>query len=878
MTLRRFSSRLERLSKGFLDARLEGAIAYDRIAGYFRSSVFEIAGESFDRIDGPVRIVCNSGLDVRDVDVARALFNEWCEGKPEVMTPPQRPRYERLARLLRTKRVEIRVLPDASFGLIHGKAGVIRYRDGRSTCFLGSINETGEAWSRHYELLWEDDDQPSVAWVQAEFDSLWSHRDARPLSEVVVEDVERILRRRIVQVAEWNPATDEQAPFIEAPASRQGVGLAPHQRAFVARVIRDLDTFGQARFILADNVGLGKTVQLGMAAELIALTRDLPILVLTPKNLLLQWQEELDRMLSVPSARWVDGKWITEDGVSWPSPPDQCPRRIGLFPTSLVTAGSDSARMLLNRRYACVILDEAHRARRQRARGQDGEPNVLLKFMLDIGSISETVLLGTATPIQVDRMELYDLIRILHRGCERVLGGIGSNWVHEPRGAMDLVAGRTEPPSSLASLWGWVRDPLIPTGEHPVATQIRAELAVPENQTSVPVDALDRLSPALQRRLEALGGDLVRYHNPFIRHVIKRRRRDLRNPDGTSVFREVPITLHGERDEDALLMSDSMAAAYEDATAYCRLIARVRPGAGILKTLLLRRIGSSLRAGLLTARKLRDGDERTLLDEEDDGTDREGVAGVGEQALRMLTTAIEKMEAAGDADPKLEIILRYLRREGWAQRGCILFSQYLDTVKWLANHLALAFPAETVAIYGGQGSSFLIEGDRRRGASREEIQANVRNRSLRLLVATDAASEGLNLQRLETLINIDLPWNPARLEQRKGRIDRLGQLAGNIDILNLRYRGSVEDQVHQTLSARLAHIREIFGTIPDTLEDVWVATALGEAEEARRRIEEVPPQHPFDLRYTQDLPPSAWERCEQVLDGYDVQRLLRRPW
>jgi hypothetical protein len=64
----------------------------------------------------------------------------------------------------------------------------------------------------------------------------------------------------------------------------------------------------------------------------------------------------------------------------------------------------------------------------------------------------------------------------------------------------------------------------------------------------------------------------------------------------------------------------------------------------------------------------------------------------------------------------------------------------------------------------------------------------------------------------------------------------------------------------------------------DTLEDVSVATALGEAEEARKRIEEVPPQHPFDLRYARDLPQTAWERCEQVLDQYDVKRLLRRPW
>ena len=127
------------------------------------------------------------------------------------------------------------------------------------------------------------------------------------------------------------PAPRGAGAFIEAPASRQGVGLAPHQRAFVARVVRELDVFGQARFILADDVGLGKTVQLGMAAELIALTRDLPVLVLAPKNLLLQWQEELLRMLAVPSARWVDGRWITEDGAGVARSVGACPRRIALF-------------------------------------------------------------------------------------------------------------------------------------------------------------------------------------------------------------------------------------------------------------------------------------------------------------------------------------------------------------------------------------------------------------------------------------------------------------------------------------------------------------------------------------------------------------------
>ena len=78
------------------------------------------------------------------------------------------------------------------------------------------------------------------------------------------------------------------------------------------------------------------------------------------------------------------------------------------------------------------------------------------------------------------------------------------------------------------------------------AGKVRAQLGVPDSHTAAPVDALDHLGAPLRRRLEALGDDLVRHHNPFVRHVIKRRRHDLRNPDGTPVFREVPVNLHGE--------------------------------------------------------------------------------------------------------------------------------------------------------------------------------------------------------------------------------------------------------------------------------------------------------------------------------------------
>ena len=86
----------------------------------------------------------------------------------------------------------MKVIPDAHFGLIHGKAGVITLADGRQTAFLGSVNESLTAWRLNYELLWEDDDPDAVAWVQEEFDALWHSPFAVDLAEAVVQDIGRL--------------------------------------------------------------------------------------------------------------------------------------------------------------------------------------------------------------------------------------------------------------------------------------------------------------------------------------------------------------------------------------------------------------------------------------------------------------------------------------------------------------------------------------------------------------------------------------------------------------------------------------------------------------------------------------------------------------
>jgi superfamily II DNA or RNA helicase len=160
---------------------------------------------------------------------------------------------------------------------------------------------------------------------------------------------------------------------------------------------------------------------------------------------------------------------------------------------------------------------------------------------------------------------------------------------------------------------------------------------------------------------------------------------------------------------------------------------------------------------------------------------------------------------------------------------------------------------------------------------RNVIKENVRRGELRLVVGTDAASEGLNLQRLGTLINLDLPWNPTRLEQRKGRIQRIGQVRDTVLIYNMRYRDSVEDRVHQLLSGRLQGIRDLFGQIPDTLEDVWVLTAMRDEQKALEIIDEIPARHPFEMRYDR-VEPVDWESCAEVLDSQVQLDVLMRGW
>lgn len=900
--IRRYSSRREALNTSLLNEKLYGAKSYDRIAGYFSSSILEVAGESLESVVGRIRIVCNSKLDVKDVETAQlaqnAMRREWCDFTPEEL-PDSSSRFKRLYELLSSGKLEVKVIPNVKFGLIHGKAGVINLRDGKKTSFLGSVNETFNGWKINYELVWEDDSQEAVQWVQEEFDALWNDNTAVRLSEFIVEDIKRISEREIIEtVDKWKENAEPGSTIVESPLYRKELGLWEHQKYFIDLTFREHKNSYWARYILADQVGLGKTVQLGMSAQLMALYGDKPVLIVVPKTLIWQWQEELNTLLDMPSAVWCGNQWVDENGFEYPNKGLEdvlkCPRRVGIISQGLVVSKSPILDFLLSRDYECVIVDEAHRARRQNLGSgketQYPEPNNLYEFLLKISKKTKSMLLATATPIQLYPIEIWDLMNILSQKNDSVLGNKFSLWRKRDFASkgLRLITGDEKIEIDNTENWEWIRNP-FPSAYENEATfgMIRRNLGISDGSFTINKSLLELTPPDQNRIQRIINEGFYEKYNPYIRHIVRRERSYLEktiNPEtGEPLLKKINVVLHGEKDEDALLLMGYLRQAYETAEEFCNLIKQRVPAGGFLKTLLLKRIGSSIIAGLNTGRKMLNEwntSVSAMCEEEDEHTnvDTSEIKNLTMEEEQLLVRFVKIFEDNQAVDPKYEKVLELLRDKNWIKRGCIIFSQYYDSAYWVAEKLSRDFTGIPVGLYaGGDKSGLFMDGSFQR-KEKEQVKLMVKTRDLKVLIGTDSASEGLNLQTLGTLINLDLPWNPTRLEQRKGRIQRIGQMNDDIYIYNLRYKDSVEDRVHGLLSERLENIFNVFGQLPDVLEDVWIEVALGEEEKAKQIIDNIPQKHPFECRYNYEVRKINWESCKQVLKSKEKRKYLEQEW
>lgn len=464
-----------------------------------------------------------------------------------------------------------------------------------------------------------------------------------------------------------------------------GLTPMPHQIETAKRVLYDM----RGRAILADEVGLGKTIEAGLILKEY-LVRGLVkrALILVPASLVLQWVRELNSKFGIPAvAQKKEYMWKTND----------------IIVASMDTAKRDPHRdIVLGLDYDMLIIDEAHKLKNKKTTNYQFVNELRKKYCL----------LLTATPIQNDLKELYNLITLLKPGQ---LGGqtnFKSNFVLTKR--------------------------------------------TPKNG-----DLLQQeLSKVMIRNRRGDGG--VNYTKRLVRNV-------------------------------ELTLSDEEQALYDGVTDFVRTRYEETKGdiASVLALVTLQReVCSSRDAVFITLVNL-------FKKTEENSPLRARIWELVERikAIKANTKAEQTMKLIRDINDKV-----------------IVFTEYRATQEYLLHYFK---EAKLIAVP--------YRGGMNRG-KKDWMMDLFRNRA-QVLVATEAGGEGINLQFCHHMINFDLPWNPMRVEQRIGRVHRLGQ-QHDVKIYNLSTKRTIEEHILSLLHEKINMFEMVIGELDTILERFDKKTSL----------------------------------------------------
>jgi superfamily II DNA or RNA helicase len=572
-------------------------------------------------------------------------------------------------------------------------------------------------------------------------------------------------RLRAVRLRRWAAALQRAAALTIDPLTPRSRGadvdVIPFQLAPAVAIAS-----GTSRLLLADEVGLGKTIQAGwIVSDIAAREPDARILLAVPAGLRHQWVAELSARFAIEAAM-VDARWLRDavadlpaDVSPWTAP--------GVYVGSVdFLKRADVADAIAGHIWDVLIVDEAHTAT---------APTDRHAAVARFAARARRVIAITATPYSGD-----------------------------PAGFASMASLGATPASPPPLMFRRSRDDV---GDPRQRRHRFARVRITPTETR------------FQRLLERYSRDV--WNEP------------LDDRDGA----RLAVTILRKR-----ALSSPAAAARS-----------------------LRRRLDLLQGRAQVPRQL-------PLFEDDAAPDDEvtpwalAAPGLADAARehRYLAALIAAADAAHGADSKL----RYLRRLIARVRGesLVVFTEYRDTLLQLAGALP-----PSLQLHGG-----LISGERAAVQRRFNEEGG-------LLLATDAAAEGLNLhQRCRLVVNYELPWNPARLEQRIGRVDRIGQRR-TVHALTLTARDTAEELVVKTLGRRLARIVAMLG--PDDRLGAFLSDArtagivIGgdsiDAEQDSATNEALPAiRHHYDLRQAADAAAQVSSSRSMVTaidrDGSDV--------
>ena len=579
-----------------------------------------------------------------------------------------------------------------------------------------------------------------------------------------------------------------------------------HQLNAALRALRDM----RGRALLADEVGLGKTIEAGIVMkELIERGLVSSVLIITPASLTWQWHEEMrlkfhEEFTVLEKLDQLDLA-LDSGQMAFPDLLQHTQQPIATSPCRWIISldRAKTARWsqrLLARDYDLLIVDEAHKLKNQRTKAYGFVSQIQKRY----------VLMLTATPVHNNLLELYNLVTILRPGHLGTRRAFKDNFVESARqtayrtirhsqspGPYQLVkphdrrrgrtwkAGRSKDFAQLATMkmdeagkkvvrevnylraqgyqvYGFEADYLKPTGSAYDET-IKDKLLLSRFTCRLRLKSQARPERSDNKRH-------VTPRNPAILRgllreiMIRNRRRSVgvRFPPRKAAIYSLNLT-PPERE------------LYDGVTAYIRrqLQGRPKKGAGRMALMTLQKqLCSSPHAA---ARAL-----KNLVRRQDD-----------DQLLPYLSLAWD-IHRGRKTDAVLSLLEQHPGK-------FLIFTDYVPTLHALHSALDLA-GHETVLFYGGLSSLAKVEAVRQF------------RRSARVMVSTQSGSEGHNLQFCHQLINYDLPWNPMRIEQRIGRLHRLGQKE-TVSVFNLSANDTIEAHVLDLLAHKIRMFELVIGEL-----------------------------------------------------------------
>jgi ERCC4-related helicase len=929
--------------RDFYVPALSRSVRYERSSGFFSSTSLSIASRGVAHLirnKGRMRLLVGAKLSEQDVkaikkghDLAGLVSQSMLAGIADLEKLIQN-RIQGLTWMVAEKALEIKVVLPSRNGIplssseshdyYHPKEALFTDLYGDQIGFNGSVNESGQGWENNYETFmiyrsW-DDSAPYLKQIKYRFDYLWNGRE----KDWIALDIPTAVRQRLLDYAPSRPPEpEEEKPpeptgsvtpqqreriifqFLrDAPNLPNGdlvgqetatVDLWPHQK----KTVNDVVNAYPSSFMFCSEVGLGKTIEAGMALRKLIISGKVKrCLILTPKSVSRQWQEELYEKMCLNVPLYDRGGFT--DYFKNPLPLnceniwDEYP--IFIASSQLAKRKEQHDRVLAAKPWDVVIIDEAHHARRKDFLDERRRPNRLLELIegtKDLeGLVKKTkcLFLLTATPMQVHPVEVWDLTRSL---------GMGGRWEASEYNYLEFFS-ELKKPFEKAD-WDFVinmfKDSLA--GGTTVDEQFKA--LVHNELGPVVGDELLNIHTSLNRKnilknLSSKGQSLlvtmIKQFTPLKRLMKRSTRRLLRAYKEKGLLTGSVPKRHSK--PEWIQMDADERELYERIEEYIsdfyQKYEEKRKGLGFIMTVYRRRLTSSFyavekslerRLEFLRSQSsanakndqpagkwLADEDlEQEDLDQDiSDEIDLDPV--MFEAEIKYVEDFLHEIRLL-KSNSKWKQLHHDIKNYLNTQESLVIFTQYTDTMDYLRDQLRQVY-GSAVACYSGRGGE-LWNGVDWTTVSKEEIKNLFRKaEQIKILLCTEAASEGLNLQTSGVLINYDMPWNPMRAEQRIGRIDRIGGHE-NVFISNYFYADTVEAKIYQALSSRInwfewvvGELQPILSSVAKTIQEVALTQRDAREERLQQAIADLNKKYDDLLAQGLDLDEYLVDEVEEV--------------